>query len=188
MRPLHLGREVTLAALTLLAGCGKGHPSSAPTAAPIPTAALRNAEYHLAFDPTRTMHLVDGKATDGSELEGTMTLTTVMLDSIARGILPDGRASAAVILVTQSGGTGNFYDLALVADSAGTPRNIATVGLGDRVTIQHIALTGDSVAVTMVTHGPQDPMCCPSLQVTRHFALDRGRLLPTERAAAPDSR
>lgn len=128
------------------------------------------------------MRLVDGKATDGSELEGTMVLTTTMTDSVARGVLADGRASAAVILVTQAGGTGSFYDLALVADSAGTPRNIATVGLGDRVTIRSLRLKGDSVTVALLAHAPNDPMCCPTLQVTRHFVLERGRLLPTDPA------
>lgn len=180
-----------MAALVAAAGCGRhgtAARSSAAAGSPIATARLKNATYRLAFDPTRTLHLVNGAATDGSELEGTMVVSTTMLDSIARGTLPDGRASAAVVLVTQAGGTGSFYDLALVADSAGTLTDLATVGLGDRVVIRHIQLDADSVAVTLITQGPKDPMCCPTLEVTRHFALDGGRLLPTERAPAADSK
>ncbi|HET7024354.1 MAG TPA: hypothetical protein VFI39_04045 [Gemmatimonadales bacterium] len=181
------------AALVAVAGCGRHAAAAtagagAAAAAPIATARLRNATYRLAFDPTRTLHLVNGAATDGSELEGTMVVSTTMLDSIARGTLPDGRASAAVVLVTEAGGTGSFYDLALVADSSGTLTDLATVGLGDRIVLKAIRLNGDSVTVTLLTQGPKDPMCCPTLEVTRHFALDGGRLLPTERAPAADSR
>lgn len=183
-------RGVAPLAALVVAACGHPARPAAPagSAAPIATAALRNATYRLAFDPTRTMHLVDGKASDGSDLEGTMQLSTTMLDSIARGTLPDGRADAAVVLVTNAGGTGSFYDLALVADSAGTPVNLASVGLGDRVVIKAMRLYADSVSVTLVTQGPNDPMCCPTLGTTRHFVLDGGKLIPTDRATPVDSK
>ncbi|MGH7532468.1 MAG: hypothetical protein ACREL4_04155 [Gemmatimonadales bacterium] len=191
MRRLHLRAAVkALAVAALIAAVGCGHQGApvAASAAPIATARLRNTTYQLAFDPTRTLHLVNGAATDGSELEGTMVISTTMLDTIARGTLPDGRASAAVVLVTEAGGTGSFYDLALVADSSGTLTDLATVGLGDRVVVRHIRLYADSVAVTLVTQGPKDPMCCPTLEVTRHFVLDGGRLIPTDRTSAVDSK
>lgn len=186
-----MNRLAVLGLTVIVAACGR-HGAAAHTAAaatpPISTDRLRNATYHLAFDPTRTLHLVNGAATDGSDLEGTMVISTRMLDSIARGTLPDGRTVAAVVLVTEAGGTGSFSDLALMADSSGALSDLATVGLGDRVVLRGIRLHADSVAVTLVTQGPKDPMCCPTLEVTRHFVLDRGRLLPTDRAAMPDSR
>lgn len=184
-------RAAAALALGAVMACGRGGrvPAAAVSSTPIATAALRNASYRLAFDPTRTMHLVNGTATDQADLEGSLQVTTTMLDTIARGNLPDGRAEAAVVLVTNAGGTGSFYDLALVADSTGTPVNLATVGLGDRVVVKAIRLDGDSVTVSLLTQGPKDPMCCPTLSVTRHFVLDRGRLIPTDRAPAPaDSR
>lgn len=179
-----------VAALVLAAACGRHAAPAGPAApaAPIAAERLRNAVYRLAFDPTRTIHLVDGAATDGSELDGTMVISTRMLDSIARGTLPDGRASAAVVLVTQAGGTGTFYDLALVADSAGTVSDLATVGIGDRIVLKGLRLNGDSVTVSLLTQGPKDPQCCPTFEVTRHFVLDGGRLLPTDRVVPVDSR
>ena len=184
-----MNRSTALGLAIIVTGCG-GHGAAAHTAAapPISIDRLRNATYRLAFDPTRTLHLVNGAATDGSDLEGTMVISTRMLDSVARGTLPDGRAAAAVVLVTEAGGTGSFSDLALMADSSGALIDLATVGLGDRVVIRGVRTYADSVAVTLVTQGPKDPMCCPTLEVTRHFVLDRGRLLPTDRAATPDSR
>jgi hypothetical protein len=180
-------RALAVAGAVTAAACGaRGKaPAVKASAAPIAAAALRNATYRLAFDPTRTMRLVNGSATDASDADGSMQVSTTILDSMARGTLPDGRADAAVILVTNAGGTGSFYDLALVADSDGTPVNLASVGLGDRVVIKAMRLTLDSVAVTLLTQGPKDPMCCPTLQVTRHFVLDAGRLIPTDRTPAP---
>ena len=181
---------VTLFALVACGACGHSATPAAPAkaATPIAMTALKNATYHLAFDPTRTMRLVNGAASDGSDLEGTMQLSTTLLDSITRGTLPDGRADAAVVLVTNAGGTGSFYDLALMADSSGTPVNVASVGLGDRVVIKAMRLYGDSVSVTLVTQGPKDPMCCPTLEATRHFVLDGGRLIPTDHAAPADAK
>ena len=183
-------RRVALLAAFACGACGHAAKPGAPAKATVPIAmtALRNATYHLAFDPTRTMHLVNGAASDGSDLEGTMQLSTTLLDSVARGTLPDGRADAAVVLVTNAGGTGSFYDLALVADSSGTPVNVASVGLGDRVIIKAMRLYADSVSVTLVTQGPKDPMCCPTLEATRHFVLDSGKLIPTDHVTATDSR
>lgn len=181
-------RAAVLALAIAAAGCGRHRAATHTTAGsapPISADRLRNAVYRLAFDPTRTLHLVNGAATDGSELDGTMVISTRMLDSIARGTLPDGRAAAAVVLMTEAGGTGTFYDLALVADSAGALSDLATVGIGDRVVIHGIRLYADSVAVTLATQGPKDPICCPTLEVTRHFVLDGGRLLPTDRATMP---
>jgi hypothetical protein len=182
-------RSAVLGLAMIVTACGgRGATTHTAAAPPISIDRLRNATYRLAFDPTRTLHLVNGAATDGSELEGTMVISTRMLDSVARGTLPDGRAAAAVVLVTEAGGTGSFSDLALMADSSGALSDLATVGLGDRVVLHAIRLYADSVAVTLLTQGPKDPMCCPTLEVTRHFVLDRGRLLPTDRAPAPDGR
>ena len=183
-------RSVALLTAIAAGACGHSATPAAPAkaAAPIAMTVLKNATYHLAFDPTRTMRLVNGAASDGSDLEGTMQLSTMLLDSIARGTLPDGRADAAVVLVTNAGGTGSFYDLAIMADSSGTPVNVASVGLGDRVIIKTMRLYGDSVAVTLVTQGPKDPMCCPTLDATRHFVLDGGRLIPTDHVTVADTK
>jgi hypothetical protein len=170
------------ALLPLLAG-GACRPAARPPAAParpIADAALRNATYHLAFDPTRTVRLVDGAYADPADGDDGMKIQTRLLQTITRGVLPDGRAEAAVVLVTTAGGTGSFTDVALLADSAGVAQNVATVGLGAGVTVKAIRLYADSAAVTVVTRGPKDPACCPTSEQTRHYVLDGGRLIPTD--------
>ena len=89
----------------------------------------------------------------------------------------DGKEMGAVILVTQAGGTGTFYDLALLTRTADGWGNRDVVQLGDRVDIHELAIRDNRVVVTMTTQGPQDPMCCPTLRVERRFAVQGNKLV-----------
>lgn len=93
----------------------------------------------------------------------------------------------AVILVTQAGGTGSFYDLALLTRNGNRWVNSDLLSLGDRVVIHSLAIHNDEIIVEMTSHGPQDPMCCPSQRLVRHFAIKAGKLVAREEAVAPVS-
>ena len=95
-----------------------------------------------------------------------------------------GRETGAVVLVTDPGGSGTFRDLALLTKEAEGWVNTDTVLLGDRVEVQSVEITGDTIVVMMKTHGPLDPMCCPSSEVIRGFAVKENRLVPLARKAA----
>ena len=70
------------------------------------------------------------------------TETRVKLtDWIAFGKV-NGDAAAAVVLVTDPGGSGTFYDLALVIRRNGRLLNPATAHLGDQVRINSLAMEG----------------------------------------------
>lgn len=90
-----------------------------------------------------------------------------------------GKEAGAVVLVTQTGGTGTFYDLALLVPERNGWVNSDLVLLGDRVDIQKLVIRDNQVVVDMTTQGPQDPMCCPTLQVERRFAVQGGKLVAT---------
>jgi hypothetical protein len=81
------------------------------------------------------------------------------------------------VVVTTLDGTGTFYELALLIESAQGWTNTDTVLLGDRVKVHSVAIERDRVAVAMTTHGPQDPMCCPTLEIIKHFAVQSDRLV-----------
>jgi len=89
-----------------------------------------------------------------------------------------GRETGAVVLVTDPGGSGTFRDLALLTKEVEGWVNTDTVLLGDRVEVQSVAISGDTVVVMMKTHGPLDPMCCPSSEVVKGFAVKENRLVP----------
>ena len=66
----------------------------------------------------------------------------------------DGQSVAAVVLVTTAGGTGSFFELAVMAAGASGPRNIATVVLGDRVRLLSLSLHDNEITVDLVRAGP----------------------------------
>jgi heat shock protein HslJ len=121
---------------------------------------------------------VDGEyreqAAPGSATETVVKLT----DHVAYGEL-NGQDAAAVVLVTDPGGSGTFYDLAIVMEEGGQPVNVAITLLGDRVQIQALTIAGNEIIVEMVNQGPEDPMCCPTQQVVQTYALEGNELLQT---------
>jgi heat shock protein HslJ len=118
-------------------------------------------------------------------------MTTVRLtDNIAYGQL-NNQAVAAVVLVTDPGGSGTFYDLAVVVNQNGTPTNVATTSLGDRVQINSSNVENNQIVVDMVQAGPDDPLCCPSQQVLKTFELQGDQLVEvssqvTESESSPE--
>ncbi len=91
----------------------------------------------------------------------------------------DGVDDAALVHVTNGGGTGNFYQLAAVLNAAEQPNNVAVALLGDRVQIQQFFAIDGTITVQMLTQGPGDGACCPTLPVTQTWALQDGALVLT---------
>jgi hypothetical protein len=81
----------------------------------------------------------------------------------------EGQPAAAAILVTDPGGSGTFYTLHAVITRDGQPTDIAMTTLGDRAQINSLAFQADQIVVDMVTHGPDDPLCCPTQQVINSY-------------------
>lgn len=89
-----------------------------------------------------------------------------------------GRESGAVVLVTSLGGSGTFSELAILSHGAKGWENMDMVLLGDRVKVHSVEIERDHIVVHVTTHGPQDPLCCPTVEVTKHFAVKENRLVP----------
>jgi len=120
--------------------------------------------------------LVNGEyrepATPGSATETVVKLT----DNIACGKV-DGKEAAAAILVTDPGGSGTFYDLALLVKEPQGWVNQDIAFLGDRVKIHSLAITDNEIVVDMTTQGPGDAMCCPTRRVVHRFVLRKNQLV-----------
>ncbi len=91
----------------------------------------------------------------------------------------NGRPAAAVVLITDPGGSGTFYALALLFKNADTWVNVDTLFLGDRVRLQGVGIQENEIVVNMIVHGPGEPMCCPTLQVIKRFTVRENRLVAT---------
>jgi heat shock protein HslJ len=133
--------------------------------------ALRNAEYRSEWTEDGVAQLVNGEYRKPI-MEGSATEIVIRIASMAFGDLNgDGVKDAVVVLVTNPGGSGTFYDLVAVLNRDGEPEHVATVSLGDRAKIQALSVESGQIVVRMITHGPNDPMCCPTQEVEQTDAL-----------------
>jgi uncharacterized lipoprotein YbaY/heat shock protein HslJ len=154
-------------------------PAVSPTAAPViaPDAPmLANMEYQSEFTAAGTAPLSGGEYREPAA-PGSATEIVVMLTEFAAVGELDGQPAAAVILVTDPGGSGTFYDLAVVMEQDGQPMNVATTPLGDRVQINSLSIADNQIVVDMIAQGPNDPMCCPTQQVLQTYELQDGALV-----------
>ncbi len=112
-------------------------------------------------------------AAPGSAGQTSVTLT----DKQAFG-KAQGREAGAVVLVVQAGGTGSFYELALLLKGAEGWNNTDTVLLGDRVKVRSVAIEDGLIVAAITDHAPGDPLCCPTREVVKRFAVRNDRLVP----------
>lgn len=155
----------------LLAGCsGVAGTREGPGTHP-----LRNATYLDVLQQPIT--LVDGRYEGKPFVPGAAArpLVTLVSDVVASGDLTgDGDDEAVVILAHDPGGSGVFMHLAVVSDPGGSPRNIATFSLGDRVQVTVVDIVDGEIVAELLEHRPGDPMCCPSKTVQRVWRLPPG--------------
>ncbi len=140
--------------------------------------ALRNAAYHSP--DWGDYQLTDGVYHRPGALPGESAdiYVTQLLEPVAYGDLNgDGIPDAVVFLSTQNGGTGHFREMAAVINRDGSPDNVSTVSLGDRVVIEAAQIEAGVITLNMRVQGPEDGMCCPSQSVTWRYQLEGGSLV-----------
>lgn len=130
---------------------------------------LKNSKYELP--DLGAFQLKDGSY-EQKYGEGANQVNKVGFERATLGDLnSDGARDAAVVLWWHGGGSGTFVNLVAVVNDNGTPRQVATRSLGDRVQIKSLSIQDGKIRVDMVAHGPNDPLCCPSQEVTRTYLL-----------------
>ena len=106
----------------------------------------------------------------------------VSLQASANGVIA-GQSGAAVVLTSNGGENGTFFDLYAV--DAGV-KTIARTALGDRIIASALTFGPNGrIVVTMVAHAPGDPLCCPTAAQTREYELRDGALVLAVTATAP---
>jgi hypothetical protein len=149
--------------------------------APFNADAVRNGVYQSKWALIGKAKLTQGIYQE-SFIPGSSTQISIRLaDPMAFGDLNGDRVEdAAVILISKPGTTGTYYDLAAVLNVNGAPYHIATEPLGDSIQVKSLAITSGVIAVEMVIHGPRDPLCCPTVPVTRTYRLQGNQLVPAQ--------
>jgi heat shock protein HslJ len=137
---------------------------------------LANATYPTQYVPAGSVTLENGRFSEpvapGSATEVKVSLTRWL----AYGEL-DGQPAAAIVLVSDPGGSGTFYDLYVMVSQNSQPVSLASTMLGDRIQINSMTIENNQIVVDMIQSGPEDPFCCPTQQVIKSFELQGGELV-----------
>jgi heat shock protein HslJ len=176
MKIRHARRAIIfVSALGLLVACS--HVPDAPPAG----LDLDEVPFLSAWTASGTARLTNGVYREPAAPGSSADLVIQATGDIARGDM-NGIPSAAVILTTNAGGSGTFFDLALLQWQSSAWVNTGTAELGDRVAVHSVIIERNTIRVDLTTHGPGDPMCCPSLRTKRYYIIQKNRL--TERRAS----
>jgi len=153
---------VVVSAIIVLSGCAE------PTR--LSTEAVRNAVYDIPEV---------GKITfkDGA-YDSAANTHIGLVDLFAFGDLNgDGAEDAVAFVSSNFGGSGIFISLEVLVNNNGSPAHVASYPIGDRVGIDSVRVVGGLIDLYIITQGPDDPMCCPTLHVSRKLRLQNNELI-----------
>ena len=165
-------RQASLVALAILLPAACSH-STAPPPSDIQ---IDQISFISAWTSSGSVRFTNGEYREPAAPDSAADLVVQTTGDIAAGEL-NGVPSAALVLVTNAGGSGTFFDLALLQWQSGAWINTDVAELGDRVQVHAVSIENDTIRVKMTTHGPGDPMCCPSLRTERQFGGQDARLV-----------
>ena len=154
-----------------------------PASGALSAESLKNATYQGIYD--KAVALTAGRYAGKPFVEGGASRPTLTyLDAAWGDLTGDGADEALVALAENSGGSGVFIYLAVVVDRDRRAVNVATTLLQDRVRIDSLKINNGQAVIEMLSHRPDDPLCCPTRQVVKKFKLDGGKLLETPNEVA----
>lgn len=144
-----------------------------------PTADLRGISVRSGRFPSGVVTLENGEYR-GPAASGSASAMIVKLTDQRAFDVVNGRDTAAVIIATDLGGSGIFFDLALLFKGDTGWINVDTVHLGDRVKVYSVDMRNNEIFVSMTAHEPGDALCCPTQEMTQHFTVRSDRLVAQE--------
>lgn len=137
---------------------------------------LWNGRYRSELSTDGVAKLDAGEFHQKTTKEGVTELIIRLVESKFVDLDSDGTEDAIVILVSDPGGSGRFYELAAVLNRSGEPEHVASELLGDRIQIQSVVIQDGKIVIEMITHGPDDPMCCPTQLVRNTYVFENNSI------------
>ena len=92
--------------------------------------------------------------------------------SVAGDLDVDGTGETVAFLWSSTGGSGTRNYIAVFSNGANGAINRSTMLIGDRVKLREARIADGRIEVDVVEHGPDDAMCCPSVDATRAWFYD----------------
>jgi hypothetical protein len=147
-----------------------------------PTGCEKNLPYLLSYESITggtynvlglgTIKLTNGSYTNAAfdPANPKSTVHDTHMSMVAFGDMNnDGTEDAVVSLGTNTGGSGMFVELALVLNIGGQPQHVTSASLGDRIPVRALHIDNGLLTADLTIHDADDPLCCPSLDVTEYF-------------------
>lgn len=89
----------------------------------------------------------------------------------------DGIDEAVVLITENSGGSGVYTYLAVVAWHDNKLQNVAALRLGDRVQVRSLDFEGNSLAMQLLVAGRGEPLCCPTQKLRNLYSFQSRELI-----------
>jgi hypothetical protein len=132
--------------------------------------ALRNMTLPSEWTRSGQAPLVGGVYEELTAKDLASKIVIRLTDAVASGTI-GGQTVTALVIVTEPGGSGVFFDLYLVQQRDNHWRIMNRVYLGDRIRVNTIKVEGDVIALDLTVHAVHDGICCPSERSSIYFAL-----------------
>jgi hypothetical protein len=142
---------------------------------------LREAEYRLPVGRDEApVRLTNGEYT--LDAPPSRVRAGLISDQVTTGDLDgNGVADAVAPVFLNTGGSGTFIFLMAMVERDGVLKQVGRALLGDRIRLKSITFSEDgAISIEMITQGPNEPFCCPTMQVIRTFRLEGGELWEEE--------
>jgi hypothetical protein len=139
---------------------------------------VKNLYYSSDLSVDGYIRLLDGAYSEKYDKGKDTGLSARLLDNISIGDLDGDEVNdAAVILISDTGGSGTFYDLHVFINGLFFLYSAGVDFLGDSIKIEDIYIEDQKVYIDMLIHGQEDPMCCPSKKASRAYLIKDHELI-----------
>jgi hypothetical protein len=114
---------------------------------------------------------------NGGYEDYSLRIESHLVEPIAFGDLNgDDQKDAAVVLATNTGGSGTFYTLSAVLNQGGVPVEETYVKFGDRQELLNLKIVDRRIVLDYMTQGPRDGLCCPNQHILSTYVLENNEL------------
>lgn len=138
--------------------------------------ALGNMTYPSEWARSGQALLVGGVYKEPAAPESASNIVIRLADTLAVGEIGE-ETMAALVIVTDPGGSGIFFDLYLVRQQENRWSFVDRAHLGDRIRVNKIEVEQGLVGLDLTVQGPRDSACCPTERSTVYYALQNERLV-----------
>ena len=138
---------------------------------------IKNAEYYIP-ELEKKVNFIDGnyeELIEDEEVSFTVIAGIYGIGYDAKATFGDldgdSDEDAIVAFYVNTGGTGTWIHLAAFLNENGESVFSDSEMLGDRTVIESMSIKDRIINLDLVIHGPEDPMCCPTLEKSVQYQL-----------------